>query len=126
GFSGDLALLNARPAYGPNRGRDTRRRGKLVLVLPQQIALHRVQCLDDAARIGQIHDAVVHERRGLLVSRSDGPGPGELELPDVLAIDLIERTVAPAIVRTSPVKPVGGGRVQQRFIGYRTSQALCP
>ena len=89
-------------------------------IFPDQVSGRRVQRLNDAARVRQVHDAVVHEWRRLLRTRIvHRPGPGELKLLDVLPVDLIERAVAPRVVGASPVQPVAGRRVAQHGFGDR-------
>ena len=88
-------------------------------VFPDQIAGCRVERLNDAARIRQIHDAVVNERRGLIgAGIVHRPGPRELHLVDILLVDLCERAVAPVVVRPPPVQPVAGGRIAQHLLRH--------
>jgi len=77
----------------------------------------RIQRLDGAARVHQIHHAAVDERRCLVRAFAHGPRPRELQLTDVVASDLTQRAVAPAVERTAPVEPIIGIRVAQRGIG---------
>ena len=103
-----------------SRSRGGRWRGAGA-VLPDQVAGCRIERLNDAARIRQIHDAVVDERRRLLrAGVVHRPRPRELKLPDVLAGDLIERAVAPGVVGAPPVQPVAGRGIAQHRLGDRT------
>jgi hypothetical protein len=104
-----------------SRSRWCRRWRGAGAVLPDQIAGCRIERLNDAARIRQIHDAVVDERRRLLrAGVVHRPRPRQLKLPDVLAGDLIERTVAPGIVGAPPVQPVTRRRIAEHCLRHRT------
>src|ERR1700722_11710354 len=89
-------------------------------ILPEQISRGGVQSLNDAAWAGQVQYAVIDQRCRLL---RPGvvycPGPGELKLLDLLAVDLIERAVAPGAIRAPPVQPVAGSGVAQHGFGHR-------
>ena len=90
-------------------------------VLPDQLAGAAVERLDDVARVDQIDDAVVDERHGLVRAAlfADRPDPGELQILDVVARDLVERAVAPALIVAARHQPVAGGRVAQHRVGHR-------
>ena len=97
-----------------------RRRGIVGSVFPEQISGGRVERLNDAARVGKIHDAVVDERRPFLsASIVHRPGPREVKLLDVPAGDLIERAIAPGVVGAAPVRPVARRRIAKRRFGDR-------
>src|SRR5262249_40097326 len=84
----------------------------LWTVLPDQVGGPGIQRLDDAARIGQIHDAVVNQRRGFICACVvHRPRPRELKLICVLPINLIQRTIAPCAIRPSPVQPIAWCRI---------------
>ena len=51
------------------------------------------------------------------------PAPDELQPVDVLPVDLVERTVAPAVERAPPVQPVGRIGVLQHRVGDRLDVA---
>ena len=92
---------------------------KLPAMLPHQIAGLRIDRGDDVARTRDVHHAVVDERRRLDAARSKPARPHHLQARDVVAIDLIERAVAPAVERAPPRQPVGRVRLPQHFIGDR-------
>ena len=102
-----------RPAAAP-RGR------KLPAILPQQVAGGGVERLHDVAGTGQEHHPVVHDRRGLLRPRLHRPGPDQTEIADVAAGDLLQRAVAPPVLRPAPVQPALRRRVGQQRVGDRT------
>ena len=81
----------------------------LPAVLPDEIAGRGVEGLDDIARVRHVHDAVVDERRALLAAGAEGARPDEAQIAHVVAIDLVERAVAPAVERAAPHQPVAGG-----------------
>ena len=87
---GALALSVRR---GELRGRRQR-----VAVFPEQIAVRRIDRLDHVARIAEIHDAVVDERRGLVDARLHDARPRELQRLDVGLVDLLKRAVTPGLI----------------------------
>ena len=87
-------------------------------VLPDQIPGRRIERLHDVAWVGQVHDAVRHERRRLLRAIVHRPRPCHLKLLNVASIDLGERAVAPGVVSAPPVRPVPGRRVAEPFLGH--------
>ena len=91
----------------------------IALVLPQQIPGHRVDRLDEIARIRHVHHAVADEGGALLETRPQPAGPDHPEVGDVVAVDLVERTVAPAVQRSAPHQPLVGTRVEQLRVGDR-------
>ena len=116
----NVRLLTAAAASGHRRGR---RRARPVF--PDQRAGCRIERLDDAARVGQVHHAVVDERRRLLRARVvHRPRPGQLQLPDVLARDLVQRTVAPRVVGAPPVQPLARRRVAEHRLGDREKRPV--
>ena len=58
--------------------------GKIIrpfaVVLPEQVAGHRIDRLDDVARIGHVHDVAAHEGRALLAARRQCPRPDQPKL----------------------------------------------
>jgi hypothetical protein len=77
-------------------------------ILPQQLAGLAAQRLNSARpalghRLGDVHDAVVDERRRLADTRRQGSRPDQLEASNILRIQLIERAVAPPVQRAAPV-----------------------
>ena len=66
------------------------------------------------------HDAVVHQRRRLVVARPHRDRPFQLQVGDVVARHLIERAVAVAVAGPAPVQPVAGRRVGEHLVGHRT------
>ena len=93
--------------------------GQPVAVHPDDVAGRRVEGLDDVARVGEEHDAVMHQRRGLVVARPDRDGPFQLQIGDVAARHLIERAVAVAVARPAPAQPVARRRVGEHLVGHR-------
>ena len=87
-------------------------------ILPQQLTIARVERIDDVAGVGQIHDPVVHERRGLRGTRLERPRPRQLQRAHIGGRDLIERAVAPAVQRAAPVQPVRRIGVREHRIGH--------
>ena len=88
-------------------------------VLPDEIAGHRVQRLDDVARIGHEQHAVADQRRPLLAARRQRPRPHQPQVADVVSIDLVQRAVPPAVQRPPPHQPLVGARVRQLRVGDR-------
>ena len=88
-------------------------------VLPDEIAGHRVEGLDDVARVRHEQHAVADQRRPLLAARGQCPRPDQPQVADVVPIDLIERAVAPAVQRPTPHQPLVGTRVHQLRVGDR-------
>src|SRR5215469_15979844 len=73
-------------------------------VFPNQVAGRGIQSLNNAPRVGQVHDAVVNQRSRLSRTRIvHGPRPCKLQLVHVLPIDLIQWAVAPGIIRATPI-----------------------
>ena len=92
----------------------------VAAVLPDQVAGHRVDGLDGVLRVRHEHHAVADQRRPLLAAVGrQGAAPDQPEAPDVVAVDLIERAVAPAVERAAPHQPLVGARVQQLRVGDR-------
>ena len=91
----------------------------LAAGLPDEVTRPGVERVDHVAGVGDVHDAVMHDRGRLRHPRLEPPGPGELELPDVVPVDLLERAVAPPIEGASPAQPVGRVGVLQHRVGDR-------
>jgi hypothetical protein len=71
-----------------------------------------VESVDNAPRAGEVHDAILHERRGLeSVQRLHVDGPCEAQARDGRIVDLFEGAVALLRVRAAVREPVGGVRV---------------
>ena len=96
----------------------------ILAVLPQEVAGSRVDGLGQVAGIGQVHHAVVHQGRGLLAAGSHRPRPYQAQLADVVAVDLLQRAVAPAVERAAPHDPVIRIGVQDH--GVRDRDVLAP
>src|SRR5262249_8597489 len=67
-------------------------------VLPQEVAGRGIECVDNATRNTEEHDAVVHDRPDPVVDVRrrtffDSPRPDELKPADVALVDRFERTV---------------------------------
>ena len=88
-------------------------------VLPDEIALARVQRLHDVAGIHDVHDAVVHDGRRLIGSFIHGPHPLELEILHVLRRDLIQRAVIGGVIIVADHQPVAGIGIAQHGVGHR-------
>ena len=87
-------------------------------VLPDQVARRRVDGLDGVLRVRHEHHAVADQRRSLLAAAGrQRAAPDQPEARDVVAVDLIERAVAPAVERAAPHQPLVGARVQQLRVG---------
>ena len=87
---------------------------------PDEVAGLAVERLDDVAGAGEIHDAVVHDGRRLIRARIvHRPHPGELQIVDVVAGDLIERAVAPPEIVAPEDQPVSGRRILQHLRRHR-------
>ena len=90
------------------------------MVLPDQVARLRVERLDDVHRVGEIDDAVVHDRRRLVrLPFVHAPDPRELQLLHVVARDLRQRTVAPALIVAPHHQPVARILAAQHLVGDR-------
>ena len=88
-------------------------------VLPDQRAGVGLQRLDDVARIGQVHDAVVNERRRLIHAVRHRPRPHQAQIAHVPGVDLVERAVTLAVVGAPEHQPVAWGRVEEHLRGDR-------
>ena len=95
-----------------NRDVSGRRRGVpsalgwIPPVLPNQITRGSVHGFNDAPRMGNVHDSVIHQRNELDASGIQGSGPHQLKVPDILPVDPVERTVRPSIVGAAPLQPI--------------------
>ena len=91
------------------------------VVLPDQLAGARVERLQDVRGVDQIDDAVVHERHRFARAAAfvHRPHPHELQILDVVAGDLRQRAVAPALVVAPRHQPVAGIRIAQHLVGHR-------
>ena len=99
--------------------RAAQRRGQRPAVLPEQRAGGGVERLHHVARVGEIQHAVMDERRRLVAPVAHRPDPGELQPADVLARDLVQRAVAPPVVRSPVDQPVVRVGVAQHRVGDR-------
>ena len=99
---------------------DSRIIRQLVFILPDQLAVGRVECLDCVVGVLDVHDPVM-DHRSLLCPppRRQAPGPSQPEIADVVLVDLVERAVTPAVVSAPPHQPVAIGRVEQHLVGDR-------
>ena len=99
----------------------------LPLVVPDQVAgggVDRLQVV--VARLGDVHHAVVDQRPDLLGPLFHRSHPGQPELPDVVAVDLIERAEGLEIVGAVRHQPVGGVRVAEHLVRDRHELLLLP
>ena len=98
--------------------------GPLAAVLPDQVAAHRVEGLDDVARVRHIENAVVGKRRSLLQAGAERTGPDHPQPGDIVAVDLVEGTEAPRVQRAAPHQPVVRIRVLEHGVGDREELAV--
>ena len=91
----------------------------LAPVLPDEVAAAGVQGLHDVAGVGEVEDAVVHERGRLRDAGLHAPRPREPQFADVAAVDLVEGAVAPPVEGAPPAQPVGGVGVLEHRVGDR-------
>ena len=90
------------------------------LVGPEEFTTGAVECLHFVHGVGEVDDAVVHERHRLIGSALvHVPRPGEPQRADVRGRDLVERAVAPGLVGAARHQPVAGRRGAQHLIGHR-------
>ena len=88
-------------------------------VFPDEVAGGGVERLHDVAGVGDVHHAVTDDRHRLRDAWLEAPGPGELHVADIVPVDLVERTVAPAVEGAPPVEPVARIRVLEYGIADR-------
>ena len=91
--------------------------GDLAPILPLQVAGHRIDGLDDVVRVRHVQRAAVRDRRSLLRSRRESPRPDHAQVAYIVAVDLIERAVAPAVQRPAPHQPVAVRRILKHGVG---------
>ena len=72
----DARAVQGDVARGPSQGPGFRR--IRIRVFPNQFAVSRVKSLNDVARIGQVHDAVMDQRCYLITAFSHRHHPGKL------------------------------------------------
>ena len=114
---GDVAPRQPRLPVGGEIGVG-RHRPARAQVRPELVAGDRVE-RHHAAAAGDVHDAVVDQRRHLVGAGQRLPRPDELQIRHVLAVDLVERAVALAIDRAAPVDPVARLGVEELGVGNR-------
>ena len=88
-------------------------------ILPDQVAGRAIDRLHLVGIVEDVEHAVMHDRRGLGGARRERPGPGHLQILDVVLVDLVERAVAPAVIGAPPHQPVGRIGLEQHRIGHR-------
>ena len=100
---------------------------QVAAVLPDEVAGHRIDGLDDVAAVRHVERAVVGQRRHLLRAGHQRARPGETEVADVLARHLVQRAVAPAVERAAPHRPVRGVGILQHGVGdgHEVGAGLC-
>ena len=109
-----LVLVNGDPAH---RGAV---RVRAVAVFPDQIARAAINRLHDVARVVEIDDPVVHERRRLIrAAFIHRPDPLKAQILHVVARDLIQRTVIRSVVVASNHEPVVRTGIAQHRVGHR-------
>ena len=93
--------------------------GQVLLVVPEDVAVLRVQREDLVLRRRDEHDAVVdHRRRLVTLGDAGAQRPDRRQLPRVLRSDLVEGAVSPAGVIASVHEPVLGLGVQEPRVGH--------
>jgi hypothetical protein len=100
---------------------------KRTLVVPNEVAILRIERLDEVAGVRKVHDAVIDQRSGLLTSSCDHSSrPDHAQLRDIILIDLVQRAVSPAILSTPPHEPVCGIRLFEHRVrdGHELPRAL--
>src|SRR5262245_4136137 len=114
----DLVAVKGDPAAGVVQHAETL--GHLPLVSPQQLAAASLRRDDLIVGRGDEHDAVVDEKRGLMTGiDAGGQRPHRGQLLHVLRVDLIERTVRPALIVAASHQPVACFRLGEPLIGDR-------
>ena len=98
--------------------------GDVPPVLPEQVAGGGVHRLQVVLRVRHVQPAPVRQRRPFLRARREGAGPHHPQIADVVAIDLIERAVAPTVQRAAPHQPVAGRRVREHGVGDRNERLV--
>ena len=86
-------------------------------MLPDEIAGHRVDRLDDVVGVRHVQHAVVGERSARLEAFGQPSRPDHAQIADVVDVDLVQRAVAPAVQRAPPGQPVAVGRLLQHGVG---------
>jgi hypothetical protein len=114
----ELVAANGEGTLGPVEDIAVVRGGNVVMELPEQIPVARIERLHRLTVVPDVEDTVVHQRRefGKAVG-VQAPGPGHLQVLHVVAIDLVERTVAPGVVGAAPHQPIVGRWFAQHRIG---------
>src|SRR5439155_17598998 len=88
--------------------------GQLAAIAPENVATRRIERDHLRPWRRDVHDALVHDRRRLVALASPrGKGPGDFEVLDVAARDLVERTVAPPVVAPAEHQPVLRLRIEE-------------
>src|SRR5438034_1343982 len=114
----DLVTVEGDPAAGVVK--DAQALGHFPLVSPQQLPRLRLHRDDLVVRCRHEHHAVVDEERSLVTRvHTGGERPGRCQLPHVVNVDLIERTVRPALVVATGHQPVGRFRLGEPLVGDR-------
>ena len=93
-------------------------RRHLHLVLPDEVSGGRVERLHHRADAGEVHDAVVHDRRRRVpAALAHRPHPGQLQLAGVEPVDVRQRAVVPRLVIAPDHQPVAVVRIAQHRVG---------
>ena len=93
--------------------------GQTAAVLPDQIAGDGVDGLDGVAGVGDEHDAIVNDRRGLHRAGFKTACPDHLELTDIVGVDLVERAETIVVDSATVGEPVAVIGVCEHFVGHR-------
>ena len=81
---------------------------EVAAVVPLQVSSSGIERLNDVTGLRHVEDPVVDERRPFLAAWRQRPRPHHFEGVDVLAADLLEWAVAPAVGGPAPHQPVIG------------------
>ena len=109
---GDVAVVVREPAHD---ARDIL--GDVPAVLPEEVAGDGVDRLQVVLRVRHVEPSAVGQRRPLLGPGRQGAGPHHAQVAHVVAIDLVEGAVAPAVERAPPHQPVARRRVLEHGVG---------
>ena len=106
--------------------------GDVAPVRPEQVAGHGVDGLQGGPSGSACRGRRRRPRGPLQGALGQGSGPHQPQIADVVAVHLVERAVAPAVLRAGPHEPVarqrilahGGGCLRPSLVGSRCSGTL--
>ncbi len=89
-------------------------------MLPDQLAVGCIERLHDIGHVVEVQHAVVNDGRRLAAATlGHGPRPLQAQLADVVAIDLVERAIAPGRIVAPDHQPVVSRGIAQHLVGHR-------